>query len=551
VSLHQGRLVPVYSLTEELPQRVLRRVAWNAVEKYAREAEEVLPAATLERHALMGLAQALQQAHFPDSLELAVRARWRLAFEEFLCMQLVLVARKLQAERTLIGYAHRAAGDLRRKFLATLSFELTGAQKRVLEEIRADMEKPRPMHRLLQGDVGSGKTVVAACALLDAIECGAQGAIMAPTEILATQHFRTFSRYLEPLGLRVTLLVGSMGEAEKIQARASAADGRTHLLVGTHALIQDRVVFKKLGLVVIDEQHKFGVEQRGLLYEKGTRPDVLVMTATPIPRTLAMTLYGDLDVSELDEMPAGRQAIVTRVIREAQLPKAYEFIRQHVGKGRQAYLVYPLVSDADTLELKSAVAMFDKLRAADLAGLRIGLLHGQLPAEQKDRVMEQFRAGQLDVLVSTTVIEVGVDVPNANIMLIENAERFGLAQLHQLRGRIGRGAHKSFCILEASPASLDAWKRLKIMEETSNGFRIAEEDFKLRGMGNLLGREQSGAPVLRVADPLADVQILEAARAEAFAILEADADLHAPQHARLRERARSLYRSVAPYLKVG
>ena len=551
VSLHQGRLVPVYPLTEELPQRVLRRVAWNAVEKYAALAEEVLPAETLARHGLMGLAEALHQAHFPDSLERAVRARHRLAFEEFLCMQLVLVARKLQAERTLVGYAHRAPGDLRRKFLASLPFALTGAQVRVLDEIRADMEKPRPMHRLLQGDVGSGKTVVAACALLDAIECGAQGAIMAPTEILAGQHYRTFARYLEPLGLRVTLLVGSLTEAEKVAARAAAAAGRSHLLVGTHALIQDRVAFKQLGLVVIDEQHKFGVEQRGLLYEKGTRPDVLVMTATPIPRTLAMTLYGDLDVSELDELPAGRQAIVTRVIKEAQLPQAYDFIRKQVAQGRQAYLVYPLVEESELVDLKSAQAMFAELGTGALAGLRLGLLHGQLPAEQKDRVMEQFRAGRLDVLVSTTVIEVGVDVPNANLMLIENAEQFGLAQLHQLRGRIGRGAHKSYCILEARAASLDAWQRLKIMEETCNGFRIAEEDFKLRGMGNLLGREQSGAPVLRVADPLADVAILEAARAEAFTLLEADGDLSQPEHRRLKERARSLYRTVAPYLKVG
>jgi ATP-dependent DNA helicase RecG len=550
-SLHQGRLVPVYGLTEELPQRVLRRIAWNAVEKYAPLVEEILPEETLRQHGLLDLQTALRQAHFPDAQAQANLARWRLAFEEFLCMQLVLVARKLQAERTLVGFAHRAPGDLRRRFLATLPFALTGAQQRVLEEIRADMEKPRPMHRLLQGDVGSGKTVVAACALLDAIECGAQGAIMAPTEILATQHYRTFRRFLEPLGLHISLLVGSLPEAEKVRARASAADGRTHLLVGTHALIQDRVTFKQLGLVVIDEQHKFGVEQRGLLYEKGTRPDVLVMTATPIPRTLAMTLYGDLDVSEIDEMPPGRQPIVTRLIREEQLPKAYDFIRQQVARGRQAYLVYPLVAESELTELKSAEAMFEQLRAGELAGLRLGLLHGQLRAEDKDVVMERFRRGEVDVLVSTTVIEVGVDVPNANIMLIENAERFGLAQLHQLRGRIGRGGHKSYCVLAAAWASPEAWERLQIMVQTENGFRIAEADFRIRGMGNLLGREQSGAPVLRVGDPLADVKILEAARREAFRLLEGDPELKQPEHARLRERARLVYRSVAPYVKVG
>ena len=447
--------------------------------------------------------------------------------------------------------AHQAAGILRQQFVESLPFKLTGAQLRALTEIRADMEKPRPMHRLLQGDVGSGKTVVAACALLDAIECGAQGAVMAPTEILAVQHFRTFARYLSPLGISIKLLVGSMSETEKISVRASVADGRTKLVVGTHALIQDRVVFKRLGLVVIDEQHKFGVEQRGLLYEKGAHPDVLVMTATPIPRTVAMTLYGDLDISVMDEMPAGRQEIVTRVIKESQLPKAYEFIRQQVGKGRQTFIVYPLVSESDLVELKSARTMFEELKEGALSGLRLGLLHGQLPSDQKESVMQQFRSGQLDVLVATTVVEVGVDVPNANVMLVENAEQFGLAQLHQLRGRIGRGAHKSFCILENGGGGLDAWKRLKTMEATTDGFRIAEEDFKIRGMGNLLGREQSGLPVLRVGDPIMDEKILKEARQEAFTLIESDPAFENPKYESLRRRARKLYRDVEPFVKVG
>jgi ATP-dependent DNA helicase RecG len=550
-SIHMGRIVPVYALTEGFPQRTMRRILWNALQLVPASGDEMLPAVTLQRARLMSRADALRCAHFPPRLEDAQRARVRLAFEEFLCMQLVLVARKIQAERHLVGMAHRAAGDLRRQFLASLPFQLTRAQSRVLEEIRQDMEKPHPMHRLLQGDVGSGKTVVAACALLDAIECGAQGAVMAPTEILAAQHFRTLGEVLKPLNIPMQLLSGSLTDSEKISARARIADGRTRLVVGTHALIEDRVVFQKLGLVVIDEQHKFGVVQRGVLYGKGAHPDVLVMTATPIPRTLAMTLYGDLDVSVIDEMPAGRQEVVTRVIKAAQLPDAYGFIRKQAGRGRQAYLVYPLVSESDQLELKSAEAMYEKLKAGDLAGLRLGLVHGQMPAAQKDRVMQDFRAGRIDVLVATTVVEVGVDVPNANVMLVENAERFGLAQLHQLRGRIGRGANKSFCILEASPAGLDAWKRLRIMEQTTDGFRIAEEDFRIRGMGNLMGREQSGSPVLRVGDPLADARILEAARAEAEALLEDDPRFEKPEYEPLRARARALYRQAAPFVKVG
>ena len=550
-SLHIGRIVPVYGLTENLPQRIIRRMAWNAVSAYADLAEESLPEVTRKRWNLVPVNEALRSAHFPESLTDADRARYRLAFEEFLCMQLVLVARKVRAERDLTGIAHLPAGVHRGHFIAKLPFKLTAAQERVLGEIREDMAKTHPMHRLLQGDVGSGKTVVAACAVLDAIECGSQVAVMAPTEILAMQHYKTFQTYLSPLGISMSLLSGSLSPAEKIDVRAGIVSGRTQLVVGTHALIQDRVEFKRLGLIVIDEQHKFGVEQRGTLYGKGEQPDVLVMTATPIPRTLAMTLYGDLDVSVIDEMPQGRQQIVTRVIKAEQLPKAYQFIRDQVAKGRQAYIVYPLVGESELLDLKSAEAMYAELSSTHLKGLRLGLLHGQMAAEEKDRVMQKFRAGQFDVLVSTTVIEVGVDVPNATVMLVENAERFGLAQLHQLRGRIGRGAHKSFCVLEGSPGSLDAWKRLRVMEETTDGFKIAEEDFKIRGMGNLLGKEQSGAPILRVADPLADIKILEAARREAFTLLDEDPTFKNPDFEPLRTRARTLFRTVSAFVKVG
>lgn len=550
-TIHSGRIVPVYPLTEGLPQRAMRRILWNAVEQYALLVPETLPADLRERRGLPDLGQSLRSVHFPVTLADARRARERLAFEEFLCMQYVLVARKSKAAQVVKTNQHHPEGKLRDRFLASLPFQLTQAQHRSLAEIRADMALPAPMHRLLQGDVGSGKTVVAACALLDAIEGGAQGAVMAPTEILAAQHFRTFSRYLAPIGIQCAMLKGDLTDREKISARAAIADGRTHLVVGTHALIQDRVEFKNLGLVVIDEQHKFGVEQRGTLYDKGTHPDVLVMSATPIPRTLAMTLYGDLDVSVIDEMPAGRQAIVTRVIGEAQLEKAYGFIRGQIAKGRQCYIVYPLVNESDLVELKSASEMFDNLKMTEFAGLRMGLLHGQLKAEQKDAVMQQFRAGEIDVLVATTVVEVGVDVPNATVMLVENAENFGLAQLHQLRGRIGRGAHKSYCILQGHPKSKDAWRRLKVMEETSDGFRIAEEDFRIRGMGNLLGKEQSGIPTLRVADPLADVALLEAARQDALQIVAADPAFANPLYEPLRRRARDLFRETGGYIKVG
>ena len=559
-SMHVGRIVPVYPLTEHLFQRTMRRILWNAVERFADRAEEILPEEVRSRLKLPAIRDALRQAHFPETLEQADRARYRLVFDEFICVQLVLVARKIHAERFLEGTVHESGRRLRGRFLESLPFKLTAAQQRMLDEIEADMRKPRPMHRLLQGDVGSGKTVVAICAIMDAVECGSQCAVMAPTEILAAQHARTFARYLEPLGIRVVLLTSNLKNAERRKALAGIQNGDTHVVVGTHAVIQEGVEFRKLGFIVIDEQHKFGVEQRGTLYGKGANPDVLVMTATPIPRTLAMTLYGDLDVSVLDEMPGGRQQIVTRVIDESKLPKAYGFIQQQVAKGRQAYLVYPLVSEQEKtepaeelfrVELRSAEEMFQKLKKEVFVHERLGLLHGQMPVDEKNDVMERFRDGKIDILISTTVVEVGVDVPNATVMLVENAERFGLAQLHQLRGRIGRGAFKSFCILQGTPKTEDSWRRLKIMEETTDGFRIAEEDLKIRGMGNLLGREQSGLPAFRVGNLITDTGIMKAARQESFNIVESDLKLEDPRYAKLRARARELYKLVGPFVKVG
>jgi ATP-dependent DNA helicase RecG len=557
-SIHVGRIVPIYRLTENLSQRTLRRIVWRAVNEHAGDAAELLPSALRERLGFPGISEALRDAHFPDSLDAARRARRRLVFEEFLCVQLVLAARKAHAEKWLTGIAHLAPGHVRHRFVGSLPFRLTAAQQRVLGEIAEDMRKPHPMHRLLQGDVGSGKTVVAACAILDAIECGSQCAVLAPTEILAAQHEATFRRFLEPVGVRTVRLVGGQVAAERQAALEGIRGGDAQLVVGTHALLSESVVFRRLGLVVIDEQHKFGVEQRGVLYGKGVRPDVLVMTATPIPRTLAMTVYGDLDVSILDEMPPGRGAIVTRVIRADRLAQAYEFIRSQVKKGRQAYLIYPLVAEngaggagAIRNHVKSAESMFRKLREEVFMTERLALLHGQMMAEAKDAVMMRFKAGETDILVATTVIEVGIDVPNATVMLVENAERFGLAQLHQLRGRVGRGPRKSFCILEGAPVTPDAARRLEVMEETSDGFRIAEEDLQIRGMGNLLGREQSGVPAFRVGDPIRDAATLVEARAEAFRLVAADPNLEAVEHAGLRDRARALYRIVGPFVEVG
>lgn len=550
-NLHMGRIVPVYPSTEGLGQKAMRKIVWSALETYAPFVVDPLPADVRLRLGLPPLKEALWQAHFPATEHGALRARERLAFDEFLCMQLVLAGRKRQVETEIEGRPVRAPAQLRRRMIESLPFQLTDDQQRALGEILEDLARTRPMHRLLQGDVGAGKTVVAAAAALDVIEVGMQVAVMAPTELLALQHYRTFARLFEAVDVKIGLLVGSLPDREKIAARAALADGRTHLVVGTHALIQESVVFKQLGLVVIDEQHKFGVEQRGRLYGKGSQPHVLVMSATPIPRTLAMTLYGDLDVTTIRSKPPGRSPVMTRVIGERALPEAYAFIRRQVERGRQAYIVYPLIDESDALEVRAAEEMFERLQRGPLNGLRLGLAHGRLPAEERDRVMEKFRGGGFDVLVATSVIEVGVDVPNATVMLVENAERFGLAQLHQLRGRIGRGEHKSYCILQGHPNTREAWQRLKILEQTDDGFRIAEEDFRLRGMGNLFGREQSGGFYLRVADPLRDVAVLELARQEAFRIVERDPHLTAPEHARLREEAVSLYRAAAPFVKVG
>jgi ATP-dependent DNA helicase RecG len=539
---HQERIVPIYPLTESLPQKTLRMMLWNAVEQFENALVEILPDELMERLHLPGIREAVRAVHFPETLEAAAAAHDRLVYNEFLSIQLVLVYRKTRAEAVTKGHVHAGSGAMRAKFLDGLDFELTGAQKRVIREIETDMRSSAPMHRLLQGDVGSGKTVVAACALFDAIDGGAQTAIMAPTEVLARQHFRIFGRFLTRMGVNSALLVGDLPTAERRNVLSGLKSGRIKLAVGTHALIYDKVDFDRLALVIIDEQHKFGVGQRADLYAKGDHPDVLVMTATPIPRTLGMTVYGDLDVSIIDELPANRQQIVTRVIKQAQLAEAYIFLKKQVEQGRQCYVIYPLVGESEFLELKAAETMYEELKQHTFQGERLGLLHGQMNNKGKNEVMRAFKEHEIDILVSTTVVEVGIDVPNATVMLIENAERFGLAQLHQLRGRVGRGEHKSYCILQGDVKGVDSWKRLKIMEETTDGFRIAEEDLKIRGMGNLLGKEQSGFPGFKLGDPVADTRLLIDSRDEAFRIAQADPEAVDPAYAPLRTYAKDIYR---------
>ena len=549
--LHTGRLVPVYSLTEGLGQRALRALMWRIVDQFAGQVAEVLPDAARARRRLVGLAQALADGHFPGTEEALAAARRRLAFDDFLLLQLGLAILRARTTRAR-GLSLDPRGDLVGRLRARLPYRLTAAQERVWEEIRRDMAAPHPMHRLLQGDVGSGKTVVAALAVLTAVEAGYQAAVMAPTEILAEQHVVTFRDLIEPLGVRVSLLTSALKPRERAAARAALAAGEVGCAVGTHALVQEGVAFRRLGLAVVDEQHRFGVEQRARLRGKGEHPDLLVMTATPIPRTLALTLYGDLDVSVIDELPPGRRPVVTAARTEARRRAIYRFIGEQVAAGRQAYVVCPLVEESEALDLKAATDMARRLAGEVFPHLTVGLLHGRLGVEDKDAIMRRFKAGEIHVLVSTTVIEVGIDVPNASVMLVEHAERFGLSQLHQLRGRVGRGPWKSYCILlTAGRLTEDARRRIEGMVATHDGFRIAEVDLALRGPGEFFGPRQSGLPEFRVADLLRDAALLEEARREALAIVGKDPELHDPGHRALRAELLARWRGKLALASAG
>ncbi|WP_419145183.1 ATP-dependent DNA helicase RecG [Myxococcus stipitatus] len=535
-SVHFNRIVPVYPGFERGEQRSFRELASRVGEQYAHALEDPLPAELRRKLELMGLPEALRFIHFPpDSADLEALdahqspAHRRLAFDELFFLQLGM-ALKRQGIKAEVGISFDVSAPRMEKARSALPFQLTGAQARVVEELSRDMVRPEPMNRLVQGDVGSGKTAVAMVAALLALQDGYQVAVMAPTEILAEQHERNFRKVLGPLGFQVGLVSASGTAKAKRQVREAVARGDIHLAVGTHALIQEDIAFAKLGLAVIDEQHRFGVLQRHSLMSKGPRPDVLVMTATPIPRTLAMTLYGDLDLSIIDQLPPGRTPITTRVFNDKQRGRVYAAIAAELEKGHQAYVVYPLVEESEKLDLEDATRGVDKLRQA-FPQARVGLLHGRMKAEEKDAVMEDFREKRLDLLVCTTVVEVGVDVPNASVMVVEAAERFGLSQLHQLRGRVGRGAAASYCFLVASSArSWESTERLAVMEQSSDGFVIAEKDLEIRGPGEFLGTRQSGLPELAVANLARDADLLSMAQAEARRILARDPDMKAAEH---------------------
>jgi ATP-dependent DNA helicase RecG len=589
--LHTGRLVPVHPLTKGLHERNARAVIKQVVDKSAPLVEDFVPATVCERANLLPLSEALSQIHFPDDQEMLTRARHRLAFDEFFLIQLGVLRRKIYWQSEM-GYAIPADETVHQRLLEQIPFSLTGAQERVLHEIFADIQKQVPMARLLQGDVGSGKTIVAAATILQVIASGLQCALMAPTEILAEQHYNGLRGILgrvrvprdkqreaqaqnagdnwqetieaEELarleqikqllgmtpeedmggeGVRVALLTGSLGKKARRNVLEAIEKGEVDLVVGTHALITESVQYRSLGLVCVDEQHRFGVEQRERLKQKGFNPHMLVMTATPIPRTLTLTIYGELDTSVLDELPPGRQEIATRWIRLSEREKAYRHIRKEVEKGRQAFVICPLVEESEVMDLPSAEEMHTMLQHKVFPDLRVGLIHGRLLPREKDVVMRDFRDHQYDILVATAVVEVGIDVPNATTIMIEGAERFGLSQLHQFRGRVGRGAHQSYCILVSDKENEVTTQRLSAMERIRDGFELAEIDLNLRGPGEFFGRRQSGTPDLKMAK-LADTRLLNSARLEAETLLADDPHLQKPEHRLLHDKVETFWKDA-------
>ncbi len=532
-SLNTGRVVPVYPLTQGLSGRIMRRLTKQVVDEWAARLPDPLPLTVREHADLMDYGDAVAQAHFPDTWEDMQAALRRLAFDELFLMQLVMLQRRhLWQSRPSISLA--VDDEWLETYRAALPYQLTNAQRRAIEDIRRDMESGVPMNRLLQGDVGSGKTVVAAIAAAIAVANGVQAAIMAPTSILAEQHYTNLCSLLGLAPLEkpatIALLTSHIGQNEREAVYAGLADGSIQVVIGTHALIQQGVAFRHLGIAVIDEQHRFGVTQRGALRDKadGGNPHLLVMTATPIPRTLALTLHADLDLTVLDEMPLGRTPVQTRVIQPRERERAYSFIRAQVEKGHQAYIICPLIEESDKLDARSAVAEYERLQNTVFPDLKLGLIHGRLSSDEKEAVMEAFYHGETQVLVSTTVIEVGIDVPSATVILVENANRFGLAQLHQLRGRVGRGRDQGYCLLLSDKAFLDSDERLRAVEETTDGFRLAEIDWQMRGAGDLLGTRQSGSRMLRFAN-LMDTQLVDEVQREARALFESDPLLQAPE----------------------
>jgi ATP-dependent DNA helicase RecG len=537
---HAGRFVPVYPVNKGIQARRMRTLIHRALDA-AGHILDPLPAEVIVHHGLPNLHDAIHEVHFPTERALLAAAMRRLIFHELFLIQAGLAARKARIESSEIGGRHHGDGSLLNPFLQGLSFGLTVAQERVIEEVLADMRLEKPMRRLLQGDVGSGKTVVAIAALLTAVEAGGQGAIMAPTEVLAWQHYLSISTALASLPVNVVVLTGSQGVAQRRKALELIAAGEAHVVVGTHTLIQRGVDFDDLSLVVVDEQHRFGVGQRTVFREKGTTPDALVMTATPIPRTLSLTLYGDLEVSLIDELPPGRKPIETRIVDPSERLGAYEEVRKEIEEGRQAYVICPLVEESEALEdVRAAEELYEELADDVFPEMEVGLLHGRMRAQDKREVMARFRAGEIEVLVATVVVEVGVDVPNASVIVIEGAERFGLSQLHQLRGRVCRGLHPPKCFLVGAPKSEDSERRLEAMEKYQDGFKLSEVDLAIRGEGTLFGSRQSGMPDLKVAKLLRDVDVLVEARREAFTLVANDPTLKRHDHRPLRREIREL-----------
>ncbi|MFC1548592.1 ATP-dependent DNA helicase RecG [Candidatus Omnitrophota bacterium] len=534
-SLDVGRIVPIYSLTADLSQRYMRKVVHNAMAGYLGQVKDCLPTALRARKKLVDFKFAIENIHFPYSSENLERAYKRLVFEEFFVLQVVMALRRMKDRKK--GIKHQVREGLLDEFEGLFDFSLTREQKKCIKDLEEDMSSERPMYRLLQGDVGSGKTAIAMYALLLSARNGYQSAMMAPTEILARQHYVTVSKTFMPFGINVRLLINGIDADSKGKIKEELKSGNADIVIGTHSLIQEHVDYSDLGLIVIDEQHKFGVAQRSTLRRKGDMPDTLVMTATPIPRSLALTVYGDMDLSMLKEKPAEREAVTvtTYWVEEDRRKAVYELIRGEIAEGRQAFIVYPRIKKTNASEMLAAEEMYEHLKDDVFSDLRMGLVHGQMKANGKDRVMEDFRKGNYDILVATTVIEVGVDIPNVTVMLVEHAERYGLAQLHQLRGRIGRGKHTSYCILMGEPKTEASRERLSMMMETDDGFRIAEKDLDIRGPGEFLGKRQSGIPELRFGNIIRDFSIMEEAREEAFSLVKEDPGLQDPHNLGIRE----------------
>jgi len=545
-----GKVLAVYPATEGLSVKQLRSLVETCLDQLLPHVEEYLPAEILREAGVPPLQKALEMVHRPASLADALSGRSRLAFEELLAVQLLHRRANREARAARVGFAYENKRQLTTTLRENLPFSLTGAQSRSIREIVRDLCSSRRMHRLLQGDVGSGKTIVALFAALLVMENDRQAALMAPTELLAEQHMNTFRRLLDPLQIEPVLLTGRLTAREKREALARMAEPGPLLVVGTHALVQESAKFARLGLAIVDEQHRFGVDQRAALSAKGEMPDVLLMSATPIPRSLALTLYGDLDISILDERPPGRQPITTAHRPETARQKVLDFVIRELDRGRQAYITYPVIEESEKTDLRAATTAHEELSTGPLLGRRTALLHGRLPSAEKDDIMRRFRDGELDVLVTTTVIEVGIDVPNATVMLIEHPERFGLSQLHQLRGRVGRGADASYCILLGDVGDETA-ARLRVFTQTEDGFEIAREDMRMRGMGDLFGERQHGEPLFRVADPLRDEELLIRARAAADRIMQEDPELEQKKYEGVRRLLTERYARAMELFRTG